>query len=320
MTPGAGDSLVAVTMPAGNGAAPIATERNLAPEASARVGNPAANGVPRVSVVVPSYNNALYIEATIHSILSQTYTDFELIVSDHSSTDDTWDRLQGLASDPRIRLMRVPRGGGAPANWAAVTAQARGEFIKLVCGDDILYPTSLAEQVAAFDQHPEAVLVASQRDIVDETGVPVVRGRGVQHLHGLVDGRQAVRRSVRAGTNVFGEPACVLMRRQVLIDSGGWDSRSPFLLDQATCSRVLMHGPMVAVRRPLAGFRISAAQWSVALSREQSEHARAFHRRISDEYEGLLSRSDVRIGDARATLMAFKRRATYIWLRRRMGR
>jgi glycosyltransferase involved in cell wall biosynthesis len=276
--------------------------------------------LPRVSVVVPSYNNALHIEATMHSILSQTYTDFELIVSDHSSTDGTWERLQAFASDSPIRLMQLPRGGGAPANWNAVTAQARGELIKLVCGDDILYPTSLAEQVAAFDQHPAAVLVASQRDILDETGVPVVRGRGVQHLHGLVDGRQAVRRGVRAGTNVFGEPACVLMRRQVLVDSGGWDARSPFLLDQATCSRVLMHGPMVAIRRPLAGFRISASQWSVSLSREQAEHARSFHRRIADEYQGLLTRSDVRIGDARATLMALKRRATYIWLRRRMGR
>ncbi len=314
MTPGTDDALVELAKPGRR------TEPLLGLDATGTAIESVGGGVPRVSVVVPSYNNARHIEAAIHSVLSQTYTDFELIVSDHSSTDGTWERLQAIASDPRIRLMRIPLGGGAPANWNAVTAQARGEFIKLVCGDDILYPTSLAEQVAAFDQHPAAVLVASQRDIVDETGVPVVRGRGVQHLHGLVDGRQAVRRSVRAGTNVFGEPACVLMRRQVLLDSGGWDDRSPFLLDQATCSRVLMQGPMVAVRRPLAGFRISSTQWSVALSREQSEHARAFHRRISDEYHGLLSKSDIRIGDARATLMALKRRATYIWLRRRMGR
>jgi glycosyltransferase involved in cell wall biosynthesis len=301
-------------------ASPEGTEPGEETDIAPMTTGPASVRLPRVSVVVPTFNNALYIDSTIHSILSQTYTDFELIVSDHSSTDGTWERLQAVASDLRIKLMRLPRGGGALANWDAVTQRARGEFVKLVCGDDILYPTSLAEQVAAFDQHPDAVLVASQRDIVDETGVAVVRGRGVQHLHGLVDGRQAVRRSVRAGTNVFGEPACVLMRRQVLLDSGGWDSRSPFLLDQATYSRVLMHGPMVALRRPLAGFRISASQWSVSLSREQSEHARAFHRRISYEYQGLLTRSDVQIGDARATLMEFKRRAAYFWLRQRMGR
>ena len=153
---------------------------------------------PRVSVVIPSFNNAAHIEAAVHSVLSQTFTDFELIVSDHSSTDGTWEKLQAISTDSRIRLMRVPAGGGAPANWAAVTAQAVGELVKLVCGDDLLYPTSLAEQVAAFDRHPDAVLVASQRDVVDETGVPVVRARGLQHLHGVVEGVSAIRRTVRA--------------------------------------------------------------------------------------------------------------------------
>lgn len=275
---------------------------------------------PRVSVVVPAFNNGAHLEATLDSILSQTFTDFELIISDHSSTDDTWARAQPAAADPRVRLTSIPPGGGAVANWNAVTGEARGELLKLVCGDDLLYPTSLAEQVAAFDTYPEAVLVASQRDIVDETGVPVVRGRGLQHLGGLVAGRDAIRQTVRAGTNVFGEPACVLLKRQVLLDSGGWDARSPYLIDQATCSRVLGHGPMVAVRRPLAGFRISARQWSVSLSREQAEHARAFHHRIQREHPGLLSNWDVRLGDARATLMAVVRRLTYVWLHRRMGR
>lgn len=275
---------------------------------------------PRVSVVVPAFNNGRHIASTVHSILSQTFADFELIISDHTSTDDTWRRLQDNASDCRVRLMSMPPGGGAPANWAAVTAQAKGELIKLVCGDDLLYPTSLAEQVAAFDQHPEAVLVASKRDIVDERGVPVVRARGVQGLHGVVDGLRAIRQTVRAGTNIFGEPTCVLMRREVLEGVGGWDARSPYLIDQATCARVLLHGPMVAVRRPLAGFRISASQWSVSLSREQAEHARAFHRMLRTEHPGLLTSADVALGDSRATLMAWKRRAAYFWLRQRMGR
>lgn len=273
----------------------------------------------RVSVVVPAFNNVSHIEATIHSILSQTFTDFELIISDHSSTDGTWERLQVFTADPRIRLMRIPAGGGAPANWTAVTAQAVCDLIKLVCGDDLLYPTSLAEQVAAFDRYPEAVLVASLRDVVDETGIPVVRSRGLQHLHGLVDGAAAIRRTVRAGTNVFGEPACVMFRRRVLQDSGGWDARSPYLIDQATCSRVLLHGPMVAVRQSLAGFRISAGQWSVALARDQAEHARSFHRNMRRDHPGILTGMDVHLGNVRSRLMAWKRRGAYTWLRRRMG-
>jgi glycosyltransferase involved in cell wall biosynthesis len=270
--------------------------------------------IPRVSVVVPSYNSVEFIDQALTSILEQTYTDFELIISDHSSTDGTWERIQTYETDPRVRTMQLPAGGGAPANWSAVTEQAGGELIKLVCGDDLLYPTSLAEQVAAFDRHPDAVLVATQRDILDQHGVSLVRGRGVQGLDGLVPGDDAIRRTVRSGTNIFGEPVCVLFDREVLAASGGWDARSPYLIDQATCARVLLRGSMVAIRRPLAGFRINPGQWSVRLAKDQAAHARAFHHLLARDHPGLLSTSDVRIGDARATAMAFVRRAAYLWL------
>src|SRR6516162_8519262 len=111
---------------------------------------------PRVSVVVPAYNSVAFIDATMRSILRQTFTDFELVVSDHSSTDGTWEALQEFTADPRVRLSRLTSGGGAPANWNAVTDLATGEFIKLVCGDDLLSPDSLAEQVAALEAQPGA--------------------------------------------------------------------------------------------------------------------------------------------------------------------
>lgn len=275
---------------------------------------------PRVSIVVPTYNSDLYVDATIRSILDQEMSDFELIVSDHSSTDATWARVQQYRSDPRVRMMQIPSGGGAPANWAAVTEQARGELIKLVCGDDLLYPTILDEQIRAFDAYPDAVLVASQRDILDSSGEVLMRGRGLQGLHGKVDGAQAIRRTVRAGTNVFGEPACVMYRREALVRSGGWDDRSPYLIDQATSSRVLTLGPMVAVRKSLAGFRINPGQWSVHLAKIQAEHARQFHHRLKEENPGLLSDWDVRLGDVNATAMAVARRATYWWLDRKRPR
>ena len=272
---------------------------------------------PRVSVVVPAFNNAEFVGATLASILEQSFTDFELIVSDHSSTDATWARLQDATADPRVSLMILPPGGGAPANWRAVTAAARGELVKLVCADDLLYPDALARQVAAFDAHPEAVLVAGQRDLIDQHGRVVLRARGLQGLDGVVAGRDAIRRTVRAGTNVFGEPGGVLFRRTTLLESGGWDAREPYLLDQATCARVLLHGPMVAIRSPLAAFRINPGQWSVALARSQAAHARSFHHTLRAEHPEVLGDVDVRVGDVRATAMAVVRRASYLWLHRR---
>ena len=92
---------------------------------------------PRVSVVVPAYNNAEYLAETIDSILAQTFTDFELVIADHSSTDGTLAVAQKY-EDPRIRLLTTPAGSGAQANWNLVTGEATGELIKLVCGDDTI--------------------------------------------------------------------------------------------------------------------------------------------------------------------------------------
>jgi glycosyltransferase involved in cell wall biosynthesis len=182
---------------------------------------------PRVSVVVPSYNNASFIEATMDSILAQTFEDFELVVADHSSQDGTWERLQRYGADPRVRLLQTEAGGGAPRNWERVTAAARGELLKLVCGDDIIYPDCLQLQVQAMDANPSVVLVAAQRDLIDARGDILLSRRGLAGLSGRAAGTAAARHTVVAGSNIFGEPACVLIRRETLRDAGGWDGRHP---------------------------------------------------------------------------------------------
>ncbi|MGN6607358.1 MAG: glycosyltransferase family 2 protein [Jatrophihabitans sp.] len=275
---------------------------------------------PHVSVVVPTFNNADYIEATMASILAQTYSDFELIVADHASTDGTWERLQRYRDDPRLTLLQTPAGGGARANWQRVTDAASGDLLKLVCGDDVIYPDCLQEQVAALDAAPDAVLAASPRDIVDADGRVVVRSRGLGGLQGVVEGPTAVRRSVRLGTNIFGEPGCVLLRRDRLAAIGGWDDTFPYLIDQFTYSRLLLGGRFAAVPRTLAAFRVNMTQWSVRLAEVQARQAAGMHHALRLEAPQLLSRADVAVGDVRASATALLRRSAYAVLRRRMAR
>ncbi|WP_328810921.1 glycosyltransferase family 2 protein [Rhodococcus sp. NBC_00294] len=272
---------------------------------------------PRVSIVVPAYNNADFIGETIESILSQTYRDFELVIADHASTDSTLDVIARY-DDGRIRVEHTEAGGGAKRNWDRVSRLATGELIKLVCGDDTITETSIADQVAAFDAHPSAVLVASQRTLVDAAGKTIIATRGLGKLSGLVDGRTAARTAVLAGSNIFGEPGCVLMRRDALADIGWWDNDHPFLIDQATFTEVALKGDVVAIRSSLAAFRINAGQWSVRLAREQAGQAAGFHRKLRAAYPDLLSENDVRIGNARALVTSFLRRAVYVLLRRRI--
>ena len=275
----------------------------------------------RVSVVVPAYNSVAFIDATMRSILAQTFTDFELLVSDHTSPDGTWEALQSFAADPRVRLSRLAPGGGGPANWNTVTELATGEFVKLVCGDDVLAPESLAEQAAALDACPAALMVASPRDVIDAAGTPVLRNRGLAGLRGEIPGADAIRATVAAGTNIFGEPASVLFRRAALIDAGGWDGRYPYLIDQATYFAVLSRGNLVAVPRSLSAFRVSPSQWSVRLAGEQAKQFIAYNREFAAAHPGLLRTHDLRVGGLKARANAYGRRAVYRWLdwRTRIG-
>ncbi|KRF45991.1 glycosyl transferase [Terrabacter sp. Soil811] len=273
---------------------------------------------PLVSVVVPTYNNAAFVRETMRSILSQTFEDFELIVSDHSSTDGTWEALQPFAVDPRVRLMRIKASGRAEDNWRNATSAATGEFLKLVCGDDLLAPDSIERQVAALRDNPAAVMVASRRDVVTACGDVVLRSWGLSGLVGTVSGSEAARRGVLAGTNPFGEPACVMLRRRVLMEVGSWDASFPYVIDQYTYSKVLMHGDFVGLADSLASFRLSDSQWSVALADQQYRQIVSFHQVLAETYPGLLSRSHRIRAGARARALTYARRVAYLSLQRRL--
>jgi len=116
--------------------------------------------VPRVSVIIPVYNVASYIEATITSVLAQTFTDFELLVLDDCSTDGTAAVVQGI-SDPRIHFIQNARNLGRAGTDNAALPHVRGEFIAKMDGDDICHPERLARQVTYLTQHPDINVVGS---------------------------------------------------------------------------------------------------------------------------------------------------------------
>ncbi|MFB2557295.1 glycosyltransferase family 2 protein [Herbiconiux liangxiaofengii] len=275
--------------------------------------------MPKLSVVIPAFDNADYIGAAVESVLAQGHPDFELVVADHSSTDDTLARLAEFEGDPRLTVLSTPAGGGAEANWRRVSEAASGEYLKLLPGDDLLYPGALEAHSDALDAHPGVVLVSSPRDIVDARGRVTIRNRGLQGVPRRVQpGVEAIRQTVRRGTNVFGEPGCVTMRRAELEAAGGWDARFPYLIDQTTYSKVLLRGDYLPVDRTLAVFRVNDTQWSVALVDDQATQAKAYHAWCRSQAPEVISASDVRWGDRRAEFMALARRAYYTINARRM--
>ena len=134
-------------------------------------------------------------------------------------------------------------------------------------------------------------MVASARDILDASGRVVVREHRLGGLSGRVPGREAIRRSVLRGANIFGEPCCVLLRRSALEAVGGWHGDPGYLIDQSTYCRVLLHGDLATAPGTLAAFRVSSTQWSVALAREQARSVAEMHRQVAELAPGLLARA-----------------------------
>lgn len=115
---------------------------------------------PCVSVVLPVYNVAPYIKETIASILKQTFTDFELLVLDDCSTDDTAAKVQAI-DDRRLRFIQNPQNLGRAGTDNAALQHVRGRYIAKMDGDDLCHPERLARQVAFLEKHPEVNVVGS---------------------------------------------------------------------------------------------------------------------------------------------------------------
>ncbi|HET7468286.1 MAG TPA: glycosyltransferase [Gemmatimonadales bacterium] len=114
-----------------------------------------------VSAIMPTYNSGEFIAAAVDSILAQTFRDWELIIVDDGSTDDTAAVLRRY-QDPRITVHALPRNMGRAAARNAALALARGRYIALADSDDISLPDRFAVEVAYLDSHPEVDVVTCQ--------------------------------------------------------------------------------------------------------------------------------------------------------------
>jgi glycosyltransferase involved in cell wall biosynthesis len=125
--------------------------------------------LPLVSIVMPVYNTAPFLEEAVHSILHQTFTNFEFIIIDDGSTDESLDVLKSFR-DERIIVLSNGINRGLVFTLHRGLNAARGRYIARMDGDDVSLPDRLQRQVDYMDAHPEADLVATCVDLIDEAG------------------------------------------------------------------------------------------------------------------------------------------------------
>ena len=176
---------------------------------------------PRVSVCIPTYNYARYLGPAIESVLAQTFADFELIVCDDASTDDTRAVLEQF-DDPRMRVTFNPVNLGLFPNFNRCLELARGEYVKLLCADDWLDARYLAEAVNAMDAHPSAGLLTAPGYLVDDEGHPFAVATAGFGRRPLIPAAEALRRQADF-LNPIGMPSNVLLRSSALQAVGHFD-------------------------------------------------------------------------------------------------
>ncbi len=126
---------------------------------------------PRVSIGMPVYNGERFLRESLNSLLAQTFRDFELIISDNASTDQTEQIChEYAATDPRICYYRNETNLGASKNYNRVFELSTGDYFKWAAADDLCAPTVLERCVRILDQDPDVVVCYPKTEIIDEQG------------------------------------------------------------------------------------------------------------------------------------------------------
>ena len=212
---------------------------------------------PMISVCIPTYNYGHFLPETIQSVLSQTYKNFELIIVDNCSMDDTSDIVARFQKeDPRIMYRRNGTNLGMAENWNRCLEYATGEYIKILCADDLLEPTCLEACLNALECHPEVALVAGMRILTDaylrETGT-----LSYSNVLRQVTG-EGINRMCFFEGNVIGEPTAVIFRKR---DAGrGFKAEYKQLVDMEMWMHILEKGDFLFLPIPVCRFRQHAEQ------------------------------------------------------------
>lgn len=212
---------------------------------------------PKVSVLLPNYNYARYIGEAIESVLNQTYQDFELIIVDNHSTDNTEEVVSKYLSDPRVSFTKNDRNVGMVPNFNKSISLAKGEYIKFLLSDDILHPELLEKFVKILDENPTVGLVSSQSESFgSET---VVRRSPFENFQ---KGEFIIRESIKDGRgNFIGEPTTVMFRASNL-KIGGFNAVYSCMNDLDFWLRQLTICDCYFVPEVLSYFRVHEAQAS----------------------------------------------------------
>lgn len=206
---------------------------------------------PHVSVVIPTYNCSAYLTEAVESVLAQTFRDFEVLVIDDGSTDETAAVMRRYG--PPVRYIRQPNRGVAVARNHGIE-QSRGRYVAFLDADDTWLPHKLERQLAALKRHPDHRACYSAFVVVTSDLQPLGVTRSQRQGSALQD--------LLLRGNVIGTPSTVLCERSLTLAAGGFDPRLSLGADWDMWIRLGAFTEFLYVDEPLVWYRQHGANMS----------------------------------------------------------
>ena len=226
---------------------------------------------PKVSVIVPAHNVAEFIGDAIDSLLAQTFADFEIIVVDDASTDNTVDVVAGLG-DPRVRLLSHSTNSGVAAARNSAIENAKGALLAFLDSDDAAFPDRLMMQVRAFEQDDRLQMLGGQVGLMSESG------RRLRHTW---------RRPTDPTETAIGllfrntlTTSTIMLRRSAVPDEGF--RAYPVSEDYDFNVRVAREGTIANLKRQVSWYRLRSG----GLTGSIGDKMKLYDRRVMREYLG----------------------------------
>ncbi len=220
-------------------------------------------------------NYARFLPAAVDSVFAQTFADWELVVVDDGSSDDTPAAVRPYLTDSRVRYLRSDRLGQSRAKNLGVR-MSRGEIVAFLDADDAWEPTKLAKQLARFDGRPDVGVVFCRRSLIGEDGRPLPPRPGQARPAALPTGRVLDAMFVQN----FVCFSSAVVRREVFARVGGFDPEWDLAIDYDLWLRVARHYAFDAVDEELVRYRTGHGNLSKKLSDRVATAFAIMHRAL----------------------------------------
>ncbi|ATP58493.1 hypothetical protein CPT03_19505 [Pedobacter ginsengisoli] len=254
---------------------------------------------PKITVFMAAYNAASYIQESIQSILDQTFENFELLIVNDGSTDETVVVINSF-KDSRIRLIHNDKNRGLTYTRNVVLNEAKGEYIAILDSDDVAITNRLELQYNFFQEHPEYALCGGHGSVIDEASKPVVDNRFTVPI-----GPDKIKMTLLFQNTFIN--STVMYKTTVLKELNGYNDYAP-AEDYELFIRLSDKYPVANLDTILVKYRIHGSNTSIL----QSETGRLKVRSIKEkQLTNLQIKADKKIIDAFFSILEWNYRANF---------